>query len=122
MKRDRISVCDVLIVLAVLGAALLLLWSPWSDRQTGGTLIVTTPDASLSYSLSVDRTFTVSSNGITLTVEIRDGAAFVSDSNCPDGVCRHSGQISRSGEAILCAPAGITLTVKGGDGLDFIAG
>lgn len=122
MKRFRFSLCDFLITLAVLGAACLLLWSPWSDRQTGGVLTVTTPDASVSYPLSVDRTFTVSSNGITLTVEIRDGAAFVSDSDCPDGVCRHSGKISENGETILCAPAGITLTVGGGDGVDFIAG
>ena len=84
---------------------------------------ITTPDGVQVYSLSEARELTFSSNGVTLTVVIENGEVFVKESDCPDGVCVAGGRISKSGETILCAPAKILLTVKGGDGnVDFVAG
>jgi hypothetical protein len=75
------------------------------------------------YPLSQNDCFEIVSQGITLSVVIEDGAAYVKESTCPDGVCRSTRSISKSGETVLCAPAGVTLTVRGGDGdVDFVAG
>ena len=122
MFQTKITFRDILAVLAILiAAALIFLPAVW--KKDGATLLVTTPDGDFSYPLSKDRRETVVSGGITLVIVIEDGKAWVSESDCPDGVCRASGKISRSGEVILCAPAGVTLTVKGGSGdVDFVAG
>ena len=123
MVRTKFSPWDLLAMGAVLLAALLLLLLPPLLREEGRVLVVETPNGVHTYELSVDRELTVQSNGITLTVEIRDGEVRVSHSDCPDAICRSSGAISESGESILCAPAGVRLTVKGGgDGVDFVAG
>ncbi len=123
MIRTKFSAWDAVVAGLVLVAALALLLVPPLLRREGETLVVTTPEGSDTYALSEDRRFEITSEGITLTVVIEDGAAYVLHSDCPDGICRASGRISQSGQTILCAPAGVTLSVKGGgDGVDFVAG
>ena len=122
MFRTRFSFADVLVMLSVLLIASLLLFG--SFRSSGNDssdlrLVIRTPTETLTYPLSADRTVTVSSGTITLTVEIRDGRARVSDSDCPDKICQRTGWISRKGETVICAPAAVRLTVtdpKGGVG------
>ena len=114
---------DLIAVVSVLLAALLLLLYPLLNAERGGVLVIVTPEGTQEYSMEKDQTVLVGSNGITLEIVISDGAAYVKESNCPDGVCRASKRISKSGESILCAPAGVTLKVKGGEAhADFVAG
>ena len=109
-------------MLSVLLIASLLLFG--SFRSSGNDssdlrLVIRTQSEVLSYPLSSDRTIPVASGGYTLTVEIRDGRARVSDSDCPDKICQRTGWISRKGETVICAPAAVRLTVtdpKGGVG------
>ena len=122
MFRTRFSFADVLVMLSVLLIAALLflcfLHGAASDPSEN-LLVIRTPTETLTYPLSADRTVTVSSGNITLTVEIRDGRARVSDSDCPDKICQRTGWISRKGETVICAPAAVRLTVtdpKGGAG------
>ena len=123
MPRTKLSALDLACILLILMVALVLLWSPWQGTQRGEILLISTPEGQMEYALDVDRTVSLSSRGIELLVEIRDGAAFVMKRDCSDGVCRASRPISKSGETVLCAPAGIRLTVKGGDAdVDFVAG
>lgn len=123
MIRTKCSPWDAVVAGLVLVAALALLLLPPLLRREGETLVVTTPEGRYTYPLSEDARFEVLSGGIRLIVVIEDGAAYVEHSDCPDGVCRASGRISKSGETILCAPAGVTLSVRGGgDGVDFVAG
>ena len=122
MFRTRFSFADVLVMLSVLLIASLLLFG--SFRSSGNDssdlrLVIRTQSEVLSYPLSSDRTIPVASGGYTLTVEIRDGRARVSDSDCPDKICQRTGWISRKGETVICAPAAVRLTdtdPKGGVG------
>lgn len=122
MFRTRFSFADVLVMLSVLLIAALLLFG--SFRGTGNDssdlrLVIRTQSEVLSYPLSSDRTIPVASGGYTLTVEIRNGRARVSDSDCPDKICQRTGWISRKGETVICAPAAVRLTVtdsRGGAG------
>ena len=123
MFQTKTSWQDLIAVAVVAIVAVLLLLFPLLNARQGGTLVIVTPDGSKEYSLEQEQTIPVESNGITLEIVISDGAAFVKESNCPDGVCRASKRISKSGESILCAPAGVTLKVKGGQAnVDFVAG
>lgn len=122
MFRTRFSFADALVILSVLSVAALLFLCFLRGAETASSenlLVIRTPTETLTYPLSADRTVTVSSGNITLTVEIRDGRARVSDSDCPDKICQRTGWISRKGEAVICAPAAVRLTVtdpKGGVG------
>lgn len=129
MFRTRFSFADVLVMLSVLLIAALLLFG--SFRGTGNDssdlrLVIRTQSEVLSYPLSSDRTIPVASGGYTLTVEIRDGRARVSDSDCPDKICQRTGWISRKGETVICAPAAVRLTVTdrrgGADDADSVIG
>jgi len=123
MFRTKFGLGDVIAAVAVLFVAVLLLWHPWQKKDVGETLVVVTPDETMEYSLSKDTAIHIESRGVHLCIEISDGKAYVSKSDCPDGVCVASASISRTGETILCAPAGVSLVVKGGDGdVDFVAG
>ncbi|MBQ8310003.1 MAG: NusG domain II-containing protein [Clostridia bacterium] len=123
MFRTRVTVRDAIAVAVVLFAACLLLWAPWQSRADGAFLVITTPDGTSEYALSENREIEINSQGIVLIAVIENGAAYVRESDCPDGVCRVGGRIFKSGESILCAPAGIRLSIKGGDGnVDYVAG
>ena len=123
MFRTRGCAWDIVAVVSVLLAALLLLLIPVLAMQEGHFLQIVTERETYRYKLSEDRVIELYENGISLTVVIENGVAYVQHSDCPDGVCLASGSISRSGESILCAPAGVTLTVKGGGSdVDFVAG
>ncbi len=122
MFRTKGSPWDLIAAGIVLLVAVALFCVPLTAKS-GAYLEVTTPEGSALYALSEQRELEVTSNGVTLHILIENGSAYVSESSCPDGVCVASGRISRAGQTVLCAPAGILLTVKGGDGhVDFVAG
>ena len=109
---------DLLVPLAVLALALSLLLFPLlGGRETGSYLRVTYEEGSFTLPLSEDCERTVVSNGYTVTVTVKDGYARVTDSDCPDGLCRKMGRISHKGETILCAKADVLVRVvsEGGD-------
>ena len=126
MFRTRVCAADGILVFVVVALAGLLLALPFLQSRSGASLIVSTANGSESYPLSENRRIAVSSGGISLTVEILDGRARVSESNCPDGVCMASGWIGRPGQSVVCAPAGVRLLIaggeKGGSEVDFVAG
>ena len=66
---------------------------------------------------------TYKSRGYTLTVAVQNGAVRVSESDCPNQDCVHSGAISRAGQSIVCLPARVAVTLEGAaSDYDLIAG
>lgn len=63
------------------------------------------------YSLSQDKTVSLDEIGVQLT--IADGKIGVSDSDCKDKICMHSGYISHSGQRIVCAPNKLVVLIRG---------
>ena len=123
MFHRKLTKSDVVAVTIVLALALTMLLTPFLFRSEASVLLVSTPNGNYAYTLSQDRQISISSNGYDLTVVIENGEAYVLESTCHDGVCRASKPISKGGESILCAPAGVRLSVKGGSAdVDFVAG
>ena len=128
MKPIPKRVCtaaDLAVLLLLAAVTVFLFLRPLLfPADAGGFFTVTTPGGALSYSLSEDRVIPLESNGIHLTVTVKGGAVAVTESDCPDGVCRQTGAIGKTGEAIVCAPGRIVIEVTGGGGADedFIVG
>ncbi len=125
LPKKRLTRADVILIVILVCLTVFLLVRPLLfPGDSGGYFTVTTPEGSTTYTLSDNTTFTVSSRGITLTVEVDDGCVSVTGSDCPDKVCKSTGKISRAGEAIVCIPAETVIKIgEGGTSdEDFIVG
>ncbi len=83
-----------------------------------GSVVEVTVDGSLygSYPLSADRTVTISgAGGGTNLLVIENGNASIRSASCPDGVCIHTGRISRVGQSIICLPNKVVVRITGPD-------
>lgn len=106
---------DALVIAAVGGIALLsfFLWRP-EEATAQSAVVAVDGQGERTVSLLSDTVFTVTGNGgITLRIEVKDGAIRVAESGCPDHLCEQSGFLSHGGQAAVCVPAGVRVTVCG---------
>ena len=115
MFRTKITASDAIVAVSVLLVALLIMIFPLFCADEGRVLVITTTEGNAEYALSEARELTLCENGVTLSVVIADGCAYVSHSDCPDGVCVSHRPISREGETIVCLPHKVVVTVIGGN-------
>ncbi|MGI6167193.1 MAG: NusG domain II-containing protein [Eubacteriales bacterium] len=123
--RTKISPGDIIATAAVLLAAVFLLAAgSFSGSGAGYVEITVRSRGTERFDLYHDREIEIESNGITLTVKIENGGVWVGHSDCPDQVCVYTGRIEKGGESIICAPAGVAITITGGGGrdVDHVAG
>ena len=111
----------ILILLPLLAAGLLfLLLRPGG----GGQYVLVTVDGQEvgCYPLGEDRTVTIGEEDYNI-LEIRDGAAAVTDANCGDHTCVRTGEIRRAGETIICLPHRLVVKIiGGGETVDAVSG
>lgn len=120
VKNDIIFIAALLLIVAVMGACLLLF------RKEGSTVKVTV-DGQLyaTYPLEQDRVVEIKTeNGYNILV-IENGEAYVKEASCPDGICSSHRPIKHSGASIICLPNKVVVSIEGGDkddgGLDIIS-
>ncbi len=112
MKR-LITRGDVLVIAALLALSLLAFALPLLGRA-GSEVQVRAPGGAYVYALSKDGVYRIEGRGGALTLQIDGGAAFVSESDCPDKLCVRVGRLSRAGDTAACLPLGIVVTITGG--------
>lgn len=110
----------------VIAAVLLLALGAFAWQSLGGkdgaTVTIVTPSETKTLPLSEDATLNiVGKNDHHLTVQVKDGAARVVESDCPDRVCVNSGWLSRAGSSAACVPAGVLVRIDGEAEVDAIA-
>lgn len=117
------------LLLAAVGAAavLLLLLTRWLHPTLANGVAEITVDGTVYgvYALDETRTLTLeSADGGYNRIEFGDGGVTITDADCPDRLCMRRGTVSRRGEAIVCLPHRLVITVRqGGDNpVDFISG
>ncbi len=73
------------------------------------------------FDLSTDRTISPIPGGPDMSIEVKNGSVRVLTSNCPRGVCKNFGRISKPGRTIICVPNKVVLTIEGGPGPEYDA-
>lgn len=113
---------DFILIVCILAAALLSgCWFFFTSKEAQEVLITVDGKEWGRYSLNQDRHIEI--NGTNKLV-IEDGKAWMESADCPDQICVGQKAVSRSGEAIVCLPNQIVVTVNGGpeNDLDGITG
>lgn len=86
-------------------------------RREGAYVVVSVDGGEVCrYSLSEDGEFLL--NGGTNTLVISGGEAYISEADCPDGLCVSQGRISRTGQTVVCLPNRVMLRIVGADDAD----
>lgn len=74
------------------------------------------------YDINSDLTKTFTGTIGETTVEIHDGSAFITSSDCNNKICIQMGHIHKNGQSIACLPNRILITIEGEDNSDIDAG
>lgn len=107
MKKNDWTLIGVIAVLA------LAIWGLNNlGRNTERAQVEVTVDGEFYGTFPLDDrdTQVIEING-TNTLTIRDGAADMTDADCPDKLCVHQKAISADGESIICLPNKVVVTV-----------
>ncbi len=120
---NRKLLADGCVILALLLLAGGLFLALRLGREEGGFAVVRVDGAVTErHALNRDGVFPL--NGGSNILVIEDGAAWLSEANCPDLLCVKQGKIRYTGQTITCLPNRLTVTVEGGesDGVDLVVG
>lgn len=124
MFETKFCRADLIALAAVLLASILIFVCLSAFSERGGEAVVIFPDGSeRRVRLNEDTEIHLEARGVHLTLVVGDGNVRVTESDCPGHDCERRGRISRTGEVIVCAPAGIVIRVEaGGEEVDGYAG
>jgi hypothetical protein len=103
---------DIIVVASLLLLSLAVMLTVNLTRKPGAFVEITVDGAVVGeYPLDVDEVYEL--NGGTNTLTVKDGAAYMTYSNCPDHTCENTGKVQHVGQTIVCLPNKLTVTVKG---------
>ncbi|MBQ7277741.1 MAG: NusG domain II-containing protein [Clostridia bacterium] len=113
---------DWILVLVFLGLGLCALLLVRGLQQPGAWAVVLQGGEETGrYPLHRDAAISIEGpEGYNLLV-IEGGAAYISEADCPNGLCMKAGKISQGGQSLICLPHGLTVRIEG-PGLDGVSG
>ena len=110
IKASRpLKLIDIILMSLVLVIALAWAIIPYFSSPAGNTVQITVNGQMSEYSLDSNRKIQLDG----LTVVIENGQVFVSETDCDDKVCQHTGKISKVNQSIVCLPKNIVIKVTG---------
>lgn len=108
-KRDLVIITGFLVF-----AVVLFLVSAFVNRIPGDRVIVEVDGKeAVCFPLSENTEYVIKGVHFTNTLVIRDGEAYISEAECPDKICVRHGNISKSGESIVCLPNRVVVKIAG---------
>lgn len=125
--RQRISKNDVKFMAVLVVLVIVVLGISYAVMQKDpGTQVIVTVDGEEygRYSLDEEQEIPIVIDGVTTNLlVIKDGVADMTEANCPDKLCVHQREISKSNEMIVCLPNKVVVEISGGEesGFDTIA-
>lgn len=111
---DIICGLAVVVIAAITAVCLFFTSSGGGER----TVVITYGEEIMRY--PIDAAASCSVNGVDIVIE--SGYAYVSDSDCSDKICVNTGKISRVGQAVVCLPNKVSVTIDGKGGDVIVAG
>lgn len=122
MNRKRNTYLFVILLIVVICSGLFI--QKFFFGRAGATAIIEQDGETISeLDLSKDTELVLDDgNGGSNTITVKDGKIAVTEANCPDLVCVHTGAISQTGEVIACLPHKLIITIseEHNDALDAI--
>lgn len=114
-ERNLLGLRDGLIVAGILLAAVVWALIPGLTGGSGARdAVIACGNREIArLSLLDDGEYTFPETG-EMVFAVREGAIQVTFSDCGDGTCVRTGAISSPGEAIVCVPNRVSVTVEGG--------
>lgn len=104
---------DIIFTLVIVAVSVLV-WAIFQNAPAGEMVVVTLDGKEIaSLPLAQDAEFTVRGE-YTNILEIRDGKAFILDTDCPNKTCQKEGSIQKNGQSIVCAPNKMSAVIQGG--------
>lgn len=126
MKNGKLRRADGLLLLGLLVFGGILALCLLLTGRSGGEVQVRVAGKIVgTYQLSEDQTITIEGVGGSNLLVIENGAAAITEADCPDALCVNMGKISRAGQSIVCLPHQVVVEVveeSGENGADLIAG
>ena len=112
--NTKLKPADFIISSMFLAVSIVFLLS-WTINPAKGSIAEVNAGGKVyEYPLNQDRIVRISSGKKGRAVlEIKGGKIRFLESNCPRGICKEFGFISRPGEASICIPNKIVITIKG---------
>ena len=121
--KTKLTFLDIAIIVGVSCFALLLAFLPKAFLGKAMAVKIMSPTYEETFSLDRARDITIESEGHVLVVHIDENGAYVKASDCDDKICQNSGVIQKSGEIIVCAPAGVRIEmISGNSEVDYVVG
>lgn len=111
-RKIRNDIILVAVILIIAAAGLLFFGL---NKEAGSSVAVNiNGERTAAYPLSVDTevTITTGENNEHINVlTIKDGKAYVSEANCPDGICAETRAAQYIGETIVCLPHKVMIEI-----------
>ena len=120
-KKKVFSCADSILFALLIAIGIgITLWIYLPQRSTGNHVIVKQNGVEImTLPLNKDTTQTITSdNGGTNTFHIKDNSVTMTESNCKDNTCVHTGSISQTKESIVCLPHRLVIEVISADSQD----
>lgn len=110
-------------ILAALAAICLglSLWLLWPGESASAVKVISEGKVLYTLPLSQDTQVTVTADGGTNVVTVKDGKVAVTEADCPDGYCMARGWCS-GGTQIVCLPNRLVLEFVGSTTVDGVTG
>lgn len=106
---------DFKLLLFILVAAIAVFAGYQLFYQSSGDSVTITVDGKIYQTLPLNQDTELNipgTNGGTNHLKIQNGAASITDADCPDKLCVHQKKISRNGESLVCLPHKVIVTVE----------
>ena len=113
-----------LYLLAAVAAAAAIIWILMRVFSGEASRVVVSVDGEVvgEYPLNSERQVDITGvQGGSNKLVIKDGRADIVEADCPDKLCVHEAPISKEGEALVCLPHRVVVTVRGEEEVSYDA-
>ncbi|MBE5970838.1 MAG: NusG domain II-containing protein [Lachnospiraceae bacterium] len=119
---------DFILIFALLAVAVVAFFVINNVISKDGAKVQVLVDGEIFYEYNLDENgeYSIETDMGVNTLVIKDKKAYVSEADCPDKLCVKQGEISKSGQSVICLPHKLVVTIVDDEGetpeLDAIVG